>query len=151
MEDVRFEFLGARRNPKVSLAGGPREIKKLTYVFSSLDGKRGECRVHRISKDADTIKSWYWGLPVRVKYQGENLPFAARKVLRALLRHWIITLVIGIPLVTSSCAEITPKLELRDDYMFKRFLQPNRVVAEIRRDELGNAVLPKSQQQPVVN
>jgi hypothetical protein len=71
--------------------------------------------------------------------------------LRALLRHWIITLVIGIPLVTSSCAEITPKLELRDDYMFKRFLQPNRVVAEIRRDELGNAILPKSQQQPVVN
>ena len=71
--------------------------------------------------------------------------------LRALLRHWIITLVMGIPLVTSSCAEITPKLELRDDYMFKRFLQPNRFVVEIRHDELGNPVLQKSQQQPVVN
>jgi hypothetical protein len=27
---------------KVPLAGGPREIKKLTYVFSSLDATEGE-------------------------------------------------------------------------------------------------------------
>ena len=62
LEDIRFNFLSSRRNPKVSLAGGPREIKKLTYVFSSLDGKKGECRVHKISRDADAIKEWYWRL-----------------------------------------------------------------------------------------
>ena len=87
LEDIRFNFLSSRRNPKVSLAGGPREIKKLTYVFSSLDGKKGECRVHKISRDADAIKEWYWRLPVDLNYEGENLPFASRKVLRALLRH----------------------------------------------------------------
>ena len=87
LEDIRFKFLSSRRNPKVSLAGGPREIKKLTYVFSSLDGKKGECRIHRISKDADAIKKWYWRLPLDLNYEGENLPFASRKVLRALLRH----------------------------------------------------------------
>ena len=87
LEDIRFKFLSSRRNPKVSLAGGPREIKKLTYVFSSLDGKKGECRIHRISRDADAIKEWYWRLPVDLNYEGENLPFASRKVLRALLRH----------------------------------------------------------------
>jgi hypothetical protein len=76
LEDIRFNFLSSRRNPKVSLAGGPREIKKLMYVFSSLDGK-----------DADAIKEWYWRLPVDLNYEGENLPFASRKVLRALLRH----------------------------------------------------------------
>ena len=80
LEDIRFNFLSSRRNPKVSLAGGPREIKKLTYVFSSLDGKKGECRVHKISRDADAIKEWYWRLPVDLNYEGENLPFASRKV-----------------------------------------------------------------------
>jgi hypothetical protein len=71
--------------------------------------------------------------------------------LGAPLRRWVTALVVGIPLVTSSCAEIIPRFELRDNYMFKRFLQPNRVVGEIMRDELGNPVLPKSQQQPVAN
>ena len=33
LETIRFKFLGSMRNPKVSLAGGPPEIKKLTYVF----------------------------------------------------------------------------------------------------------------------
>ena len=87
LESIRFTFLSSRRNRKVSLAGGPREIKKFTYVFSSLDGKKGECRIHRISKDAEEIKGWYWRLPVDINDERENLPFANRKVLRALLRH----------------------------------------------------------------
>ena len=87
LESIRFQFLASRRNPKVSLAGGPREIKKLTYVFSSLDGTKGECRIHRTSVDADAIKAWYWALPGELRYEGENLPFASRKVLRNLLRH----------------------------------------------------------------
>lgn len=66
-------------------------------------------------------------------------------------RAWIVALVVGIPLVTGACAEIIPKIELRDDYMFKRFLQPSRVVSEVKRDELGNPILPKSQQQPATN
>jgi hypothetical protein len=73
------------------------------------------------------------------------------KRLRVPLCRWVTTLVVGIPLVTSSCAEIIPKFELRDDYMFKRFLQPNLVVGQIRRDELGNPVLPNSEQQSVAN
>jgi hypothetical protein len=71
--------------------------------------------------------------------------------LRIPLRRWVTTLVVGIPLVTSSCAEIIPKFELRDDYMFKRFLQPDRVIGEIKRDDFGNPVLPKYQQQSVAN
>jgi len=66
-------------------------------------------------------------------------------------RAWIVALVVGIPLLTSACAEIIPKFELRDDYMFKRFLQPSRVVGEIKRGELGNPILPESQQQPATN
>jgi 5-methylcytosine-specific restriction endonuclease McrA len=87
LEAIRFQFLASRRNPKVSLAGGPREIKKLTNVFSSLDNTKGECRIHRTSVDAEAIKAWYWALPGELRYEGENLPFASRKVLRNLLRH----------------------------------------------------------------
>jgi hypothetical protein len=87
VEEIRFEFLRSGRSPKVSLGIGPRDIKRLTYVFSSLDGKgKGECRIHRTSKDMEAIKAWYLRLPCEVNYEGENLPFAARKVLRALLR-----------------------------------------------------------------
>lgn len=60
-------------------------------------------------------------------------------------------LVIVMPLVAGACAEIIPKFELRDDYIFKRFLQPSRVVGEVKRDELGNPILPKSQQHPATN
>jgi hypothetical protein len=47
-------------------------------------------------------------------------------------------------LAVGGCAEIIPRFELRDDYMFKRFLQPDRVVGEIRRDEFGNPILKQS-------
>ncbi|MDC0655211.1 hypothetical protein OAP48_00735 [bacterium] len=68
------------------------------------------------------------------------------------LRHaGIVLLVIMAPLVTGACAEIIPKLELRDDYMFKRFLQPSRAVSEVKRDEFGDPVLPKLKQQPSTN
>ena len=87
LDEVRIEFLRTRRNPKVSLSG-IRQIKKLTYVFSSLDGRSGQCAVHRVSRDADAIKQWYWRLPghLDLRYEGENLPFAAQKVLFKLLR-----------------------------------------------------------------
>lgn len=52
---------------------------------------------------------------------------------------------IAFPIVAAAlvgCAEITPRFELRDDYMFKRFLQPDRVVSEVERDELGNPIIP---------
>ena len=38
------------------------------------------------SKDAEAIKAWYRHVPCEVNYEGENLPFAARKVMRALLQ-----------------------------------------------------------------
>ena len=66
-------------------------------------------------------------------------------------RSWLVALAVGLPLITGACAEIIPKIELRDDYVFKRFLQPTRVVSEVKRDELGNPILPKSQQQPATN
>lgn len=56
-------------------------------------------------------------------------------------------LAFGLMLAVGGCAEIIPRFELRDDYMFKRFLQPDRVVGEIRRDEFGNPIL----KQPVVD
>lgn len=65
--------------------------------------------------------------------------------------RWVIVMVLGAPLLLGACAEIIPKFELRDDYMFKRFLQPNRVVGEIRRDEQGNPILPESQQPTTDN
>ena len=37
LEEVRFQFLRSRRNPKASL-GGARDIRKLTYAFSSKNG-----------------------------------------------------------------------------------------------------------------
>ena len=49
-------------------------------------------------------------------------------------------------LLLGGCSEIIPKIELRDDYMGKRLLQPGKVTGEIERDAYGNAVLPK---QPV--
>jgi hypothetical protein len=64
----------------------------------------------------------------------------------------------GLILVAGGCSEIIPRFELRDDYMFKRFFQPDRVVGEIRRDEFGNPILeppgrfnlPKIGKPPVV-
>lgn len=47
----------------------------------------------------------------------------------------------------TGCAEIVPRFELRDDYMFKRFIQPDRVVSEVERDELGNPVLPETESE----
>jgi hypothetical protein len=76
---------------------------------------------------------------------------AGTKRLQGPRRAWIVALVVGIPLVTGACAEIIPKIELRDNYMFKRFLQPSRAVSEVKRDEQGNPILPKSQQQPAAN
>ncbi len=64
----------------------------------------------------------------------------------ALLRRWVAVLVLGLPLVAGGCAELIPKIELRDDYLFKRFLQPERVVSEVRRDEQGNPILPEGEQ-----
>ena len=54
---MRFQFVRAARNPKVSL-GGVRQIRKLSYAFSSKDGRsaKGTCTVHRISKDANAIR-----------------------------------------------------------------------------------------------
>jgi hypothetical protein len=57
--------------------------------------------------------------------------------------RWMAAIILGGPLILGACAEIIPKFELRDDYMFKRFLQPDRVVGEVRRDEQGNPILPE--------
>lgn len=73
------------------------------------------------------------------------------KRFRPAKRRWVIVILLGAPLLLGACAEIIPKFELRDDYMFKRFLQPNRVVGEVRRDEQGNPILPESQQPTTDN
>jgi len=41
------------------------------------------------------------------------------------------------------CAEIIPDLGLRDDYMGKAFLQPDKVPRPVVRDETGDADLKK--------
>ncbi|NQV81298.1 MAG: hypothetical protein HQ495_12150 [Alphaproteobacteria bacterium] len=71
----------------------------------------------------------------------------------------LIALTTCLLLSTGGCSEIIPRFELRDDYMFKRFFQPNRVVSEIRHDENGNPILeppgrfnlPKIGKPPVVD
>lgn len=71
----------------------------------------------------------------------------------------LIALAASLLLFAGGCAEIIPRFELRDDYMFKRFFQPNRVVSEVRHDENGNPILeppgrfslPKIGKPPVVD
>lgn len=67
-----------------------------------------------------------------------------KKRARQPVTRWMTAIVLGAPLLLGACAEIIPKFELRDDYMFKRFLQPDRVVGEVRRDEQGNPILPET-------
>ena len=55
IEEVRNELLRSRRSPKVSLVG--RLTRKLTYNFSSLDGKKGSCVIWSRSEDALAICS----------------------------------------------------------------------------------------------
>ena len=87
LEDVRFQFLRTARNPKVSL-GGVRQIRKLTYAFSSKDGRgaKGTCTVHRISKDADAIRDFYERLGTGLRYEGEGIPHATGKAILSVLR-----------------------------------------------------------------
>jgi hypothetical protein len=85
VEEVRFQFLRSHRNPKVSL-GGARDIRKLTYAFSSKDEGKGICTVHRISKDADDIKDFYERLGTGLKYEGEGVPHATGKAILSVLR-----------------------------------------------------------------
>jgi hypothetical protein len=54
----------------------------------------------------------------------------------------------SVALLLSGCAEFIPKIELRDDYMGKRLLQPSRIPGEIERDAYGNPVLPKQPAAP---
>ena len=72
-----------------------------------------------------------------------------RGPLQTVWRRWLFV-VAGVAFfgpTLSGCSEIIPRFELRDDYMGKRFLQPNRVVGEVERDELGNPILPKKRGQ----
>jgi hypothetical protein len=86
LEEARWQFLRAARNPRVSL-GGIRYIRQLTYAFSSKDGGRqGVCTVHRISKDADAIRAFYERLGTGLKYEGEGIPHATGKAILSVLR-----------------------------------------------------------------
>jgi len=55
--------------------------------------------------------------------------------------------VVAFALMLGACSEIVPQFELRDDYMFKRFIQPNRVVGDVERDELGNPIVPEAKSE----
>jgi hypothetical protein len=81
LEEVRFQFLRSHRNPKVTL-GGARDIRKLTYAFSSKDKCKGICTIHCTSKHADTIREFYERLGTNLKYEGEGIPPATNKALR---------------------------------------------------------------------
>tara|TARA_B100000686_G_C16682975_1_gene913035 strand:+ start:798 stop:986 length:189 start_codon:yes stop_codon:yes gene_type:complete len=43
----------------------------------------------------------------------------------------------------SGCDQITPEVKLRDNYWGKKYLQPDRVSTNIKRDSNGNPILPK--------
>ena len=56
------------------------------------------------------------------------------------LRHGAILLAC---VVVVGCAEIIPDMGLRDDYMGKALLQPDKVPRPVVRDETGDADLKK--------
>ena len=87
LDEVRFQFIRTARNPKVSL-GGVRQIRRLTYTFSSKDGRgaKGTCTVHRICKDADNIREFYERLGTGIRYPGEGIPHATGKAVLSVLR-----------------------------------------------------------------
>ena len=43
--------------------------------------------------------------------------------------------------ICTSCDEIIPKIELRDNYQGKRLLEPESYDKKIYRDNLGNPIL----------
>ena len=43
----------------------------------------------------------------------------------------------------SGCDQITPEVQLRDNYLGKKYLQPDRVSTTIKRDNNGNPILNK--------
>lgn len=59
------------------------------------------------------------------------------------LRHGTILLAF---LAAVGCAEIIPDMGLRDDYMGKALLQPDKVPRAVVRDETGNADLRKKRE-----
>ena len=75
MEDLRVQFLRDHRCPNVSLSG-PRDIRKLTYIFSSKDKTTGKSIFVRWSKDYKIIEDFYAYLNqhynLELKHCGEN-------------------------------------------------------------------------------
>ncbi|MSO65815.1 MAG: hypothetical protein EXQ85_08485 [Alphaproteobacteria bacterium] len=58
-------------------------------------------------------------------------------------RHHVArALAVTAAIALAGCAELIPKFELRDDYMFKRYVQPSRISEPPRHDEQGNPILP---------